>query len=160
MGYFLCRSPISVDLSMRPPPVVASGETETSTPDLSCSKRVRREGTSGDLGCTGEDRQSSWLEVIEGEGRTEELVRPKVSTGIVSGSAAAAKAGLTRAGEAILTEVIAPPPAIGEAVAGEVVTADASSDLPAQEETRAVAVKATGDTSAHVEASDPPEPLP
>jgi hypothetical protein len=43
MGYFLCRSPISVDLLMQPPPIVASGETETSTPDLSCNKRVRRE---------------------------------------------------------------------------------------------------------------------
>jgi hypothetical protein len=88
---------------MRPPPAVASGETETSTPDLSCSKRVRREDASDDLGCAGEDRHSSWLEVVEGEGRTEELVCPEVPTSIVSGSAAAAEARLTRAGEAILT---------------------------------------------------------
>jgi hypothetical protein len=90
---------------MRPPPVVASGETETLTPDLWCSKRVCREGTGGDLGCAGEDRQSSRLEVIEGESWMEELVRPEVSTSIVSGLAAAAEAGLTRAGEAILMEV-------------------------------------------------------
>jgi hypothetical protein len=38
---------------------VASGETETSTPNLSCSKRVRREDAGGDPGCTGEDRHSS-----------------------------------------------------------------------------------------------------
>jgi hypothetical protein len=158
MGYFLCRSPISVDLSMRPPPVVASGETETSTPNLSCSKRVRREGTGDDLGCAGEDRQSSRLEVIEGEGRMEELGRPEVSTGIVSSSSAVAEAGLTRAEEAILTEVVASPPAIGEAVAGEVATADASSDPPGQEDTHAVAVKTMGETSARVEASEPPEP--
>jgi hypothetical protein len=94
MGYFLCRSPISVDLLTQPPPAVASGETETSTPDFSCNKRVRREDASGDLGHAGEDRQSSRLEVIEGEGRTKELVRPEVSTGIVSGSAAVAEAGL------------------------------------------------------------------
>jgi hypothetical protein len=134
---------------------VASGETETSTPDLSCNKRVRREDAGGDLGRAGEDRQSSRLEVIEGEGRTEEPVYPKASTRIVSDSAAAAEARLTRAGEAILTEVITPPPVVGEAVAGEVVAADASSDPPGQEDTRAVAVKATGETSPRVEASEP-----
>jgi hypothetical protein len=60
-----------------------------------CNKRVRREDAGGDLGCTGEDRQSSRLEVVEGEGRMEELVCPEVSMGITSGSAAAAEAGLT-----------------------------------------------------------------
>jgi hypothetical protein len=80
---------------MQPPPAVASGETKISTPDLSCNKRVHREDASGDLGHAGEDRQSSRLEVVEGEGRTEELVHPEVSTGIASGSAAAAEAGLT-----------------------------------------------------------------
>jgi hypothetical protein len=94
---------------MQPPSAVASGEIETSTPDLSCNKRVRREDTGSNLGRAGEDRQSSWLEVVEGEGRTEELVRPEVSTGIASGSAAAAEDGLTRAKETILTEVVAPP---------------------------------------------------
>jgi hypothetical protein len=53
------------------------------------------EGASGDLGRAGEDRRSSRLEVIEGEGRTGEPVRPEVSTGISSGSAAAAEAELT-----------------------------------------------------------------
>jgi hypothetical protein len=51
------------------------------------------EDAGGDLGRAGEDHQSSWLEVIEGEGRTEEPVRPEASTDIVSGSAA--KAGVT-----------------------------------------------------------------
>jgi hypothetical protein len=95
MGYFLCRSPISIDLLMQPPPAVALGETETSTPDLSCNKRVRRKDTNGDLGRAGEDHQSSRLEVIEGEGRTEEPVCPEATTDIVFGSAAAAEARLT-----------------------------------------------------------------
>jgi hypothetical protein len=112
MGCFLCRSPISVDLLLKPPPVVALGETETSTPDLSCSKRVRREDADGDLGRAREDRHSPRLEVVEGEGRTEEFVRPEAPASAVSSPAAAAEAGLMRAGEAILTEVIMPPPAI------------------------------------------------
>jgi hypothetical protein len=95
MGYFLYRSPISVDVLTQPSPAVASGESETSTPDLSCNKRVCREDASGDLGHAGEDRQSSRLEAIEGEGRTEELVRSEVSMGITSGSATVAEAGLT-----------------------------------------------------------------
>jgi hypothetical protein len=143
---------------MRPPPAAASGETEASTPDLSCSKRVRREDASGDLGCTGEDRRSSWLEAVEGQGRTEELVRPEVPMSIISGLAAMAEAGLTRAGEAILTKVIAPPPVVGEAAAGEVTAADASSDPLIQEDTREVMVKTTGGTPVHAEASEPLEP--
>jgi hypothetical protein len=158
MGCSLCRSPLSVDLLTQPPPAVASGETETSTPDLSCSKRVHREDAGGDLGCAGEDRRSSQLEVVEGEDQTEELVRSEVSTGTASGSAAADGAGLIQAGEAILTEVIAPPPTIGEAVSGEVVAANASSDPPGQEDTGAVAVKTAEATLARVEASDPLEP--
>jgi hypothetical protein len=140
---------------MQPPPAVASGETETSTPDLSHNKRVHREDASSDLSRAGEDRQSSRLEVIEGEGRAEELVRPEVSTGIASGSAIATEAGLTRAGEAILTEVVAPPPTIGEVVSEEVVAADVSSDSPGQEDTRAVVVKMMEETSARVETSNP-----
>jgi hypothetical protein len=49
-----------------------------------------------------------------------------------------------RAGEAILTKIIAPPPVVGEAAAREVTTADASSDPLIQEDTREVAVKAMG----------------
>jgi hypothetical protein len=143
---------------MRPPPAAALGEIETLTPDISCSKKVRREDAGGDLGCAGEDRHFSRLEVVEGEGRTEELVRLEVPTGIISGSAAAAEAGLTRAGEAILTEVIAPPPVIREAATGKVTAADVSSDPLSQEDTREIAVKTMGETSACVEASEPPEP--
>jgi hypothetical protein len=57
-----------------------------------------------------------------------------------------------------LTEVVAPPPTVGEAVSGEVVAADASSDPPGQEDTGAVAVKTMEETSTRVEASDPLEP--
>jgi hypothetical protein len=65
------------------------------TPDLSCSKRARKEDAGGDLGCAGEDRRSSRLDVVEGEGRTEELVRLEAPTSIVFSPAAAAEAGLT-----------------------------------------------------------------
>jgi hypothetical protein len=92
------------------------------------------------------------LEVVEGEGRTEELVHLEAPASIVSSPAAAAEAGLTRAGEAILTEVVAPPPTIGEAAAGEVITADASSDPLSQEDAREVAVKAMEETPVRVEA--------
>jgi hypothetical protein len=137
---------------------VASGETETSTPDLLCNKRVHREDTSGNLGRAGEDRRSSRLGVVEGEDRTEEPVRSEVSTGTASGSVAVDGAELTRAGEAILTEVIAPPPTVEEAISGEVIAANASSDPPGQEDTGTVAVKTMKETSARMEASDPLEP--
>jgi hypothetical protein len=55
---------------------------------------VRREDGGGDLSHAGEDHQSSQLEVVEGEDRTEEPVRSEVSMGIVSDSAAADGAGL------------------------------------------------------------------
>jgi hypothetical protein len=155
MGCFLCRSPISVDLLLKPPPVVVSGETEILTLDLSCNKRVRREDTSGDLDCAGEDRHSPRLEVVEGEDRTEELVRPEAPASIVSSPDAAAEAGPTRAGEAILTAVVVPPPAVGEAAAGEVAATDASSDPISQEDAREVAVKMMEETPVRVGAPEP-----
>jgi hypothetical protein len=81
-----------------------------------------------------------------------------VSTGTASSSAAADGAGLIRAGETILTEVITPPPTIGEAASGEVATANASSDPPGQEDTGTITVKTMEETSARMEASDPSEP--
>jgi hypothetical protein len=94
MGCFLCRSPIFVDLLLKPPPAVVSGETGTLTLDLSCSKRVRREDAGGDLGHAREDRHSPQLEVVEGEGRTEELVRPGAPASVVSSPAAVVEAEL------------------------------------------------------------------
>jgi hypothetical protein len=137
---------------------VASGETETSTPDLSCSKRVRREDASGDLGHAGEYRRSSQLEVVEGEDQTDEPVRSEVSTGATSGSAAADGAGLTRVEETALTEIVAPTPTIREAASEEVAAANVSSDPLGQEDPGAVAVKTTEEASARVETSDPPKP--
>jgi hypothetical protein len=58
MGCFLCRSSISVDLLLKPPPVVASGETGTLTLALSCNKRVHRKDASSDLGHAGEGHHS------------------------------------------------------------------------------------------------------
>jgi hypothetical protein len=57
-----------------------------------------------------------------------------------------------------LTEAVAPPPVVGEVVAGEVTAADAPSAPLGHEDTREVTVKTTGETSAHVEALEPPEP--
>jgi hypothetical protein len=91
---------------------------------------VRREDAGINLGHAGEDCRSSQLEVLEGEDQTEELVRSEVLTGTASGSAAADGAGLIRVEEATMTEVVAPPPTIGEAASGEVTAANASSDPP------------------------------
>jgi hypothetical protein len=159
MGCLLCRSPIPIDLLLNPSPVVASGETGTSTLDLSRSKRVRREDASGDLSCSEEDRRSPRLEIAESEGRTEELVRLEVAASIVSSPAAAAKVVPKRAREAISTEIAVPSPAIEEAVAGEVTVTDASSDPPSQEDAREVVVKATEDTPVRVEVPKPSEPV-
>jgi hypothetical protein len=158
MGYFLCRSPISVDLLLKPPPTVASGEAETPTLDLLCSKRVRREDVSGDLGCTEEERHAPQLEAIEGGGRMEELVHPEAPTSVATCPATAAEARLVRAGKAILMEVSMPPPAIGEATVGEVTAADASSDLISQEDAREVTVKAMKEAPVRVGALEPSEP--
>jgi hypothetical protein len=95
--------------------------------------------------------------MVEGEDRTKEPVRSEVPTGTTSDLATADGAGLIRAGEPILTEVVVPPPTIGEAASAEVATANASSDPPGHEDTGAVVVKTTKETSARVEASDPPE---
>jgi hypothetical protein len=159
MGYFLCRSPIFVYLLLKPPPTVASGETETPTLDLSCNKRVRREDASGDLGRAKEERHTPQLEASEGGGRTEELVCPEAPASVATSPAAAAEVGLTRAGEAILTEVVMPHPAIGEVAAGEFAAADASSDLVSREDAREVAVKATEEAPVCVGAPEPSEPV-
>jgi hypothetical protein len=89
----------------------------------------------------------------------EELVRPKVPMSVVTSPAAVAEAGLTRAREAILTEVVVPPPAVGEAAAGEVTAADASSDLISQEDAREVTVKAMEKAPVCVGAPEPLEPV-
>jgi hypothetical protein len=102
--------------------------------------------------------RSSQLEVIEGEDRTDEPVHSEVSTGTVSGSAAADGVGLIRVEETTLTKVVAPPPTIGEAASKEVAAANVSSDPPSQEDPGAVAVKMMEEASACVETSDPPEP--
>jgi hypothetical protein len=111
------------------------------------------------------------LEASEGGGRTEELVRPEaVLASIVTSPAAAAEARLTQAREAILTEIVMPHPATGEAAAGEVTAADASSDPVSQEDAREVAVKAVEEAPVCVGAPEPskmaarayssPEPAP
>jgi hypothetical protein len=92
MGCFLRSSPISVDLLTQPPPTVASGETDTSTPDLPCNKRARREDASNDLGRAKENRRSPQLEVAKSEVRAEEPVRSEALASVVSSLAAAAEA--------------------------------------------------------------------
>jgi hypothetical protein len=158
MGCLLCRSPIPADLLLKPSPVVASGETGTSTRDLYCNKRARREDAIGNLGRAEEDRCSPRLEVAESEVRMEEPVRPEASASVVSSPAAAAEAVLTRAGEATSTEVTTPPPAIEETAAGEVAAAGASSNPPSQEDAREVTAKAMEDTPVRVGAPEPSEP--
>jgi hypothetical protein len=119
---------------------------------------VRREDAGGDLGHAEEERHAPQLEAIEGGGRTEELVHLEAPASVVTSLAAAAKARIMRAGEAILTEVIVAPPAIGEAAAREVTAANASSDLISQEDAHEVVVKATEEAPAHMGAQEPSEP--
>jgi hypothetical protein len=158
MGYFLCRYPIFVDLLLKPPPAVASEETEPLALDLSCSKRMRREDADGDLGRADEECHIPQLEASEGGGRTEELIRHEAApASVVASSAAAVEAGLMRVGEAILTEIIMPHPGAGEAAEGEVTAADASSDPVSQEGAREVMVKAAEEAPVCVEAPEPSE---
>jgi hypothetical protein len=89
---------------------------------------------------------------------TEGPAHLETLAGVVSSPTAAAEAKLARAGEAVLTEVVAPPPVVGEVVAGEVTATDAPSAPLGHEDTREVTVKTMGETSARVEASKPPEP--
>jgi hypothetical protein len=123
---------------------------------------VQQEGAQGgrrrQRGPCWRGRRSSQLEVVEGKDRTDEPVHSEVSTGTVSGSAAANGVGLIRVEETTLTEVDAPPPTIGEAVSKEVAAANVSSDPPSQEDPGAVVVKTTEEASTCVETSDPPEP--
>jgi hypothetical protein len=158
VGYFLCRSPISVDLLLKPPLAVASEETEPPALDLSCSKRMHREDAGGNLGHAKGECHTLQLEASEGGGRTKELVRQGAApASIVTSSVVAAEAGLTRAGEAILMEIVMPHPAAGEAAAGEVTAADVSSDPISQEDAREVAVKAAEETLVCVGAPEPSE---
>jgi hypothetical protein len=137
---------------------MASGETETSTPDLSSGKRMRRGNAEDNLGHVGEGHPSPRLGVVEGESMTEEPAHLETPAGAVSRPTAAAEAELAQAEEAVLTEAVTPPPVIDEVVAGEVTAADAPSAPLGHEDTHEVAVEMMGETSARVEASEPPEP--
>jgi hypothetical protein len=64
-GYFPRRSPISIDQPLKPPPMAASEETESSSFALSCSKRTRREDASGDLGHAKEESRIPQVEAGE-----------------------------------------------------------------------------------------------
>jgi hypothetical protein len=72
MGYFLCRSPISIDQLLKPPPMVASEETKSLVFALSRSKRTRREDASGDLGRAKEESRVPQVEAGEVEGGAAE----------------------------------------------------------------------------------------
>jgi hypothetical protein len=158
MGCLLRRSPISIDLITQPPPASASGEAETSTPDLPCNKRARREDASGDLGRAKEDRRSPRLESVVSEARAEEPVRPEVPANAVSSPAAATEAEPMQAGETTSAEATTPPPAIEEIAAGDVAAAHASSDPPSQEDTREAAARTTEETPVRTGSLEPSEP--
>jgi hypothetical protein len=142
---------------MQPPPAVASGETETSTPDLPCNKRARREDAGGDLGRAEENRHSPQLEVAESEVRAEEPVCPEAPASVVSNPATAAEAMPTRAREATSAKIATPPPAIEETTPGNVAAANMSSDPPSLEDTREVAAKAMDEAPVCVGAPKPSE---
>jgi hypothetical protein len=160
MGCLLRRSPISIDLITQPSPTSVSGEAETLTPDLPCSKRARREDGGGDLGRAEGDRRSPRLGFVTSEARAEEPVRPEVPANAVSSPAAATEAEPTHAGETASAEAATPPPAIEEIAAGDVAAANASSDPPSQEDTReaAATAKTTEETPVRAGSLEPLEP--
>jgi hypothetical protein len=137
---------------------MASGETGTSTPDLSSSKRVRRENAGGDLSYAGEGHPSPRLGFVEAESVTEEPARLETPAGVVSYPTTTAEAEPVRVGEAILIDTVAPPPIVDEVETGEVTAADAPSTPLSHEDTREAMVKTAGETSAREEGSKPPEP--
>jgi hypothetical protein len=151
MGCLLCRSPISIDLITQPPPASASGEAVTSTPDLPCNKRVRREDAGDDLGRAEEGRRSPRLEFVMSETRAEMLANA------VSSLATTTEAEPTQAGETTSAETATPPPAIEEIAAGDVAAATASSDPPNQEDTREATAKTTEEAPVHAGSLEPSE---
>jgi hypothetical protein len=158
VGCLLRRSPISIDLITQPPPASASGEAVTSTPDLPCNKKARREDAGGDLGRAEEDRRSPRLELVASEARAEEPARPEVPVNAVSSPAAATEADPTQAGEPASAEAATPPPAIDEIAAGDVAAANASSDPPSQEDMREATAKTMEETPARAGSLEPSEP--
>jgi hypothetical protein len=142
----------------QPPPAFASGEAETSAPDLSRSKRVRKEDTGGDSGRVEEDRHSPRLVSMASEAGAEEPVCPEVAASAVSSPAAATGADPMPAGEITPAETATPPPPAAEdAAAGNDAAAHTSSDPPSQEGTREAAAKATEETPEHAGSLEPLE---
>jgi hypothetical protein len=143
----------------QPPPAFASGEAETSTPDLPRSKRVRKEGTSGDSGRAEEDRHSPRLESTASEAGAEEPVRPDVAAGAISSPAVATGADPMPAGEIAPSEAATPPPpAAKDAAAGNDAAAHASSNPPSQEGTREAAAETMVEIPVRAGSLEPPEP--
>jgi hypothetical protein len=153
-----CRSPIAIDLITQPPPAFASGEAETSTPDLPRNKRVRKEDAGSDLGRTEEDRHSPQLEYIASRARAEEPVHPEVPANAISSPATATEAKPMPAGEITSAKAATPPPIIEDAVAGDVATAHASSDPPSQEDMREAMAKVMEGALVHAGSLEPSEP--
>jgi hypothetical protein len=155
----LRRSPIAINMITQLPPAFASGEAETSTPDLPHSKRVRKEDTGGDLGRVEEDRHSPQLEFVASKAGAEEPVRPEVAVDAISSPAAATEADPMLAGEITPAEAATrPPPATKDAAAGSDAAAHASSDPPSREGTCEAMAEATEETPVRAGSLEPPEP--
>jgi hypothetical protein len=75
VGYFLCRPSISIDKLLKPLPMIASEETESSAYAFSRSKRMRKEDTGGGLGRAKEEDHASPVEAGEAVGGAAELER-------------------------------------------------------------------------------------
>jgi hypothetical protein len=68
VGYFLCRPSISIDKLLKPLPMIASEETESSAFAFSRSKRMRKEDTDGGLGHAEEEDCAPQVEAGKAEG--------------------------------------------------------------------------------------------
>jgi hypothetical protein len=143
---------------LKPPPVVASEEIESSVLTLSCSKRTSREDAGGDLDRAEEESRVPQAEASEVGGGTVELDRQETATADVTADAVAmAEAGLARDEEAITTEVVMSHPATDEVATGEVTIVNASSDPASQEDPCVVAGETAKEASVGVRASEPSE---
>jgi hypothetical protein len=159
VGHLLCRSPLSIDLVIQPPPAPASGGAVISAPDLSCNKRARREDTGSDSGRVEEDRHSPRLEPAASEAGAEEPACPEAPADAVSSPTAATEADPMPAGEITLAGAATPPPPAAEdAAAGNDAAAHASSDSPSQEGMREATAETTEGAPVHAGSSEPPEP--
>jgi hypothetical protein len=157
------RSSISIDKFLKPLPMTALEETESSASAVLRSKGMRRGDDCGDLGHAEERDHALQEEARKVEEGAAGLIRQGMAAEDAAANAdVAAEAGPGQTEEATTeeitaTEVIAPRTTTDETVAGEAIAAEVSSGPAGQEELREVAEEAMKEASAGAETLEPPE---